>query len=145
MKSKTNLVLTIVLMVALIMVCIPTSVYASVYRLGVELFSGYKDMTEEEIYDAKKKVPADDLIKEIIELESALPSSNDKSAIIPHLVALVEISDEFTSDELVTLIKDPKTDVALDSAFVKMLVNKGFDTAGLMSLLEDDSVAQETK
>lgn len=145
MKAKSSFVLTIVLMVALIMACIPTSVYASIYRSGIELFSGYADMTEEDIFYSKEKVPADDLIKEIIELESALPSSNDKSAIVPHLVALIEKSDEFTSDELVNLIKDSKTDVALDSAFVKMLVNKVSDTTGLMSLLEDDSVAQETK
>ena len=145
MKTKGKLVLTGLLLAALIMACIPTSVYAAIYQAGVELFAGYSNMTEEEIYNSKKYVPADDLIAEIIELENALPSMNDKIAIVPHLMALIEKSDEFTAGELIALIEDPNTDVGLDSAFVKMYVNKGADASNLISLLDDNDIAQETK
>lgn len=145
MKAKGKFVLTGVLLVALVMACIPTSAYAAIYQAGMELFSSYSNMTEEEIYSSKKNTPADDLVSEIIELEEALPTMDEKIAILPHLMALIEMGDEFSASELIELIENQNTDVGLDSAFVKMYIDKGADPSDLLALLDDDGVAQETK
>lgn len=145
MKPKGKFVLTGVLLVALVMACIPTSAYAAIYQAGMELFSSYSNMTEEEIYSSKKNTAADDLISEIIELEEALPTMDEKIAILPHLMALIEMGDEFSASELIELIENQNTDVGLDSAFVKMYIDKGADLSDLLSLLNEDGVAQETK
>ncbi len=145
MKKKNKLIITGVLLVALIMACLPTSVYAAIYQAGAQLFADFTTMSDEEIYNSKKNIPASDLVDEIIELESALPSMNDKIAIVPHLMALIEKADSFTADELVSLIKDPETDVALDSAFIKMYANIGADFSDLLPLLNDSQLAQESK
>lgn len=42
---------------------------AAIYQAGIELFSGYTNMTEEEIYNSKKNVPAEDLVSEIMEYQ----------------------------------------------------------------------------
>lgn len=89
-------------------------------------------MTEEEIYELKKQSDEHELISEIISFEKTLPSTSDKTAILPHLMALIEKSDKFTADELITLIKSDQTDVALESALVQMYVDKGADSAKLI-------------
>ena len=147
MRPKSKIVMTGILLVALILACIPSSVYGALYGYGAEseLFSCYKGMTEDEIYNLKKNDTADDLIMEIIDLEKALPQMDDKIAILPHLTALVDKGDEFTEDELIELIKRSDTDVGLDSAFIKMYVHKGADVSKLLLLLEDESIDPATK
>ena len=145
MRTKRKLAITGILSVALILTCIPSSVYGALYESGSELFSCYKGMTEDEIYSLKKNDSANDLIEEIMGLEKELPKMDDKMAILPHLTALVDKKDEFTDDELLELIKRTDTDTGLDSAFVKMYVGKGADASKLLPLLEDENVDLEVK
>lgn len=145
MRTKCKLAMTVILSVALVLTCIPSSAYGAMYESGSEVFSCYRGMLEEDIYALKKSDSAKDLISEIITLERALPTMDDKIAILPHLTALVEKGDEFTEDELIELIKGADTDVGLDSAFVKMYVQKGGDSSKLLLLLKDDSIDPATK
>ena len=145
MRSKSKIAMTGILLVALILTCIPSSAYGALYESGSELFSSYKGMTEDEIYNLKKNDSADDLIKEIIGLEKDLNSSEDTFATLPYLMALIDKKDEFTSDQLIELIKDKDTDVGLDTAFVRMYVDKGADSSKLYSLLDDESIELEVK
>lgn len=142
MKIKGKLILTGILIVAFVIACLPASAYATIYQ---SVFSPYSNMTEEEIFNSKKNADPSELISEITALEKALPAMDDKSAITPHLMALIEMEDEFTATELITLIKDPETDVGLDSAFVQMYVNKGAESSELIPLLSEDGIAKETK
>ena len=142
MKTRGKLILTGILIVAFVIACLPASVYATIYQ---SVFAPYSNMTEEEIFNSKKNADPSELISEIAELEKALPAMNDKFAITPHLMALIEMEDKFTADELITLIKDPETGVGLDSAFVQMYVNKGAEASELIPLLNDDTIAKETK
>lgn len=141
-KTKVKILITSVLLVALVLACLPSNVYAAIYQAGMSLFSG---MTEEEIYEMKKQSDEHELISEIISLEKSLPSTSDKTAILPHLMALIEKSHKFTADELITLIKSDQTDAALESALVQMYIDKGADSAKLIQLLDNNDISEDTK
>lgn len=145
MEKKNKLVLTGLLLVALIMFCLPTYGYAAMHQADTELFTDFSDVTEEEIYNLKKDSSAKELVSEIMKLEESLPTMDEKIAIVPHLTALIDMDNEFSAAELITLIEDEDTDVGLDSAFIKMYVNNGYDVSNLLPLLNDDGIAQEAK
>lgn len=145
MKRRSNSIMTILLMIALIFTCLPSSVYAKMLERGEELFHVHSKMDEMDIYNQKKQSSADELIAEIMDLEEALPSKDDMFAILPHLVALMEKKDEFTSNQLIDLIKDEKTYMGLDSACVKMYVEKGENISALLPLLQDEGIDTDVK
>lgn len=108
MKKQRSHILTAVLIVAIVMACIPTSVYAALYNTGLEFFSKYDSLNEEQIYSSRVEVDRDELISEIIMLEENLPDMDDKIAMLPHLTALIDKAKEFSEEELINLIREKK-------------------------------------
>lgn len=142
---KKKFLLTISLLLAISLMCLPTTVYANAFQNFKNLFSEYFHMNEEEIYETKKNSSGKELIDEIIQLEESLPEDDDRIAILPHLIALIEKSDEFKNKEIIELIKDEKTKIGLDSALVKMYLNNGGNSSELFSLLYEENITPELK
>ena len=140
MKANERLIIALVFFAVLTLTVILAVKQEAPTESAQELFARYENLSEDELFELKKKDSGQDLVKEIIILEKALPKDDDKMALLVHLVALREKHDEFTEGELIDLIKRADTDDALDSCLVEMYVRKGGDVSRLAALLEDDSI-----
>lgn len=94
MKNKYFFV-TVLLVLAIILVNIPITVYASIFDMAHNLFEQYTNKTEEKIYAMKLMDSKESLLAEIKAMDKEL-SGSDKIAILPHAMALVEKKDEFS-------------------------------------------------
>ena len=143
-KNKKNL-FTIFLILAIVTVSIPQKAYAYAFN-GIlsKYFSSTSKMSEDELYEEKKKLSSSELIEEIIEIEKNI-NGEDEMCLLSHFTALIEKSNEFSSDELIRLIKEPNTLTGIDQAFVKMYSKNNYDATQLLSLLDNSEISDETK
>ena len=102
-------------------------------------------MPEDAAYAEMQKRSAGQLIRKINRLEKKLPSMEDKTALLPLYAALIDKADEFSAEQLIAQIKRKKTLAGIESAFVEMYAADGYDSAGMLELLDDPELAEETK
>ncbi len=138
MKTQKKIIIACLMLLAFILICIP------IYAHQDYLF-GLLNKSEDDIYEIKKGASAQELIDEIISIESGLPSEGDKIALVPYLCALIEKGSEVSAEELIELIKSEETGIALEEALVQMYVNKGADPEDLLELIDNSSIAEKTR
>lgn len=144
-KNNRCVLLSGLLVLAIILTNIPTSVYAAVYNKGYELFSQYVNMNEDEIYDSKVKDSRENLLSEIKVIEKELSGNGDEIALLPHAMALIEKKDEFSQDEIIRLLKNAETGAVLESALIKIYIEKNADKDMLVALTDNTELNKESK
>ena len=100
---------------------------------------------EDEIYAKVCRLDTDRLIRKINRIENKYPDMTDKVALLPLYTALTERSSEFTADQLIAQIRREETQPGIEEAFVNMYAAEGYDSAGMLALLDDPETAEETK
>ena len=144
-KNKGCFLLCGLLVIAIILANIPITAYAAIYNRGYELFAKYINMTEDEIYKSKMKDTGKNLLSEIKDMEKNLTVKGDEIALLPHAMALIEKRDEFSQDEIINLLKDVETGVVLESALIRMYLDKNADKDELLSLIDNSELNKESK
>lgn len=145
MKIKKKIFLTAVLAALIVGVSIPQSMYAQAFHSLFDRYSPYSAKTEDEILAEKRELSADELIQEINECEAELPNTSDLSGLLPWYTALIDKSSEFSSEELIDLMKRTDTLTGMECACVKMYAINGYDSSNMLMLLDDPDIANETK
>ncbi len=100
---------------------------------------------EDEVYAKMCRLDTDRLIRKINRIEKKYPDMSDKAALLPLYTALTERSSEFTADQLIAQIRQEETRPGIEEAFVNMYAAEGYDSAGMLALLDDPETAEETK
>ena len=100
---------------------------------------------EEAVYAQACKLDTDRLIRKIVRLEKKRPAMTDKTALLPLYKALAERSGEFSADQLIAQIQREDTLPGIEEALVEMYTAEEYDSAGMLALLDDPSIAEETK
>ena len=145
MKLNKKFLISLVLIVAIIACNVPFSTYATMYQKSVQLLSKYIGMDDERVYEEKVKDEPMALIEEIKELEKELVSETEKIDIVPHAVALLEKSNEFTGQEILNLLVEDDSGIVLESTLIKMYKNKGEDETKIKALIKNDNLSKESK
>lgn len=145
LKRRGQLGFTGLLIVVITLTMLPVIFYKTLYQVGQELHLPFFQMDEEDIFNLQKEKKASELLQEIIELEKTLPGVEEKMALSPYLLALIEKEAEFTENQLIERMRDEETDSGLESALLRMLMNKNEKAADFIPLLNDDGIRQETK
>jgi hypothetical protein len=78
-------------------------------------------------------------------MEKQFPEIQEKQKLLPLYTALIERSDEFSEEQLVSLIRKKETLSGIDEAFVAMYSAEGYDPSKMMDLLHDPEIADHTK
>lgn len=145
MKNKQSFLLAGLLVLAIILTNIPITVYAAIYNNGYKLVSQYVNMTEDEVYNLKVKDTRENLLSEIKDIEKELKDSGDEIAVLPHVMALIEKKDEFSQDEILHLLTEPEIGVVLESALIRMYIDKNGDKDKLLELVNGPELNAESK
>lgn len=103
------------------------------------------NMPEDELYVKMSELDAKQLINKINRLEKKYPSMEEKAILLPLFTALIEKANDFSAEQLIELISDKKTLSGIDSAFVEMYTANQYDASKLLELLDDSTIADETK
>ena len=98
-----------------------------------------------EIYEEMKKLSAGKLIRKINRLESKIPTAEDKIQLLPFYTALIDKADEFSDEQLISLIRKRNTLEGIDEAFIEMYAENGYDAEKMTALLDDPDIAEVTK
>lgn len=138
--NRKNIILTLALASAVIMVNIPSTVYATTFSNGEKFLTEFFNMTEDDIYAEKSKDAGHELIVEIRELEKEFINDSNKIALIPHATALIDKKDDFTSEEIFALLKDGGNGEVLESALIQMYILKEDNNDELLELIESGTI-----
>lgn len=101
--------------------------------------------SEDEIYAQMKNVSSEKLIKKINRFEKKLPAMPDKTALVPFYTALMEKADDFSEEQLITLIQDQDTLAGIETVLVEMYAADGYDSSAIRPLLDDPEIEENTK
>ena len=101
--------------------------------------------SEDEIYEEMTKLSAGKLIRKINRLESKIPTAEDKIQLLPFYTALIDKADEFSDEQLISLIRKRNTLEGIDEAFIEMYAENGYDAEKMTALLDDPDIAEVTK
>lgn len=102
-------------------------------------------MTEKELYNLKIKDSKDELLREINQIEKELDSNKEKTILIPYVTALIDKESDFTSSEIIDMLKDDSIEEVLKSALVKIYINNNFDINELIELLHNENISLNIK
>ena len=141
---KSRKIVTSILVLSIIAASIPTKIYANTFSNVFAKFFHSSNVNEDELYIEKSKLSSEELISEIIEIEKNI-NYEDEMCLLPHYTALIEKANEFSDDELISLIKSSDTKTGIEQAFVNMYGKNNYTPNKIIPLLYDSGVSDETK
>jgi len=144
MKAKFKKIIMVVLVLMIISVNITPQIYAEIFY-GIQQFaSKYFGQTEEQVYVQKLNDTKESLIEEISALGKNM-GNEDMIALLPLAQALRAKKEEFTEEEILTLLKKFDENAAMAELLVTIYRDKDADFQKLYPLLKNDSLSDKAK
>ncbi|MBR5367641.1 MAG: hypothetical protein IK138_00025 [Lachnospiraceae bacterium] len=141
---KKQLIVTGFIIVLIVLLSLPRVANSSLLRIS-EYSDRFEGKKVEEIYEEERKKSKEELIGEILTIESEIRSSEDEIWLVPSIYALMEKEDEFTEEELCELLKKEESGHILDEALARIIRKKQPRREMLLDLIFNKRISAGAK